>query len=86
MARGRFGQVFRGMLDNETVAVKVFPSVDVNSWIVEQVRISFYFFLVSSEILQNLFVFFSFRTEITFKENRNLNFPLSLLYCRKFMQ
>uniref|UniRef100_A0A0R3S1C0 Serine/threonine-protein kinase receptor n=1 Tax=Elaeophora elaphi TaxID=1147741 RepID=A0A0R3S1C0_9BILA len=36
VARGRFGQVFRGMLDNETVAVKVFPSVDVNSWIVEQ--------------------------------------------------
>uniref|UniRef100_A0A915PWU1 Serine/threonine-protein kinase receptor n=1 Tax=Setaria digitata TaxID=48799 RepID=A0A915PWU1_9BILA len=36
VARGRFGQVFRGMLDNEPVAVKVFPSVDVNSWIVEQ--------------------------------------------------
>ncbi|KAL4003668.1 Protein kinase domain family protein [Acanthocheilonema viteae] len=36
VARGRFGQVFRGMLDSETVAVKVFPSVDVNSWIVEQ--------------------------------------------------
>ncbi|EFO28480.2 TKL/STKR/TYPE2 protein kinase [Loa loa] len=36
VARGRFGQVFRGVLDNETVAVKVFPPVDVNSWIVEQ--------------------------------------------------
>nr|CDQ03802.1 BMA-DAF-4, isoform a [Brugia malayi] len=36
VARGRFGQVFRGVLENETVAVKVFPSVDVNSWIVEQ--------------------------------------------------
>ncbi|EJW87572.1 TKL/STKR/TYPE2 protein kinase [Wuchereria bancrofti] len=36
VARGRFGQVFRGVLENETVAVKIFPSVDVNSWIVEQ--------------------------------------------------
>lgn len=46
MARGRFGQVFRGVLDSETVAVKVFPSVDVNSWIVEQVQISCLLFLV----------------------------------------
>ncbi|VDK77112.1 unnamed protein product [Litomosoides sigmodontis] len=36
VARGRFGHVFRGVLNSETVAVKVFPSVDVNSWIVEQ--------------------------------------------------
>lgn len=44
MARGRFGQVFRGILDSETVAVKVFPSVDVNSWIVEQVRMYYTLF------------------------------------------
>lgn len=37
--------MFRGLLNNETVAVKVFPSVDANSWIVEQVRCVFLEFL-----------------------------------------
>uniref|UniRef100_A0A915BZU0 Serine/threonine-protein kinase receptor n=2 Tax=Parascaris univalens TaxID=6257 RepID=A0A915BZU0_PARUN len=36
VARGRFGQVSRGLLDGAPVAVKVFPCVDANSWIVEQ--------------------------------------------------
>ncbi|KHN86439.1 Activin receptor type-2A [Toxocara canis] len=36
VARGRFGQVSRGLFDGTVVAVKEFPSVDANSWIVEQ--------------------------------------------------
>ncbi|VDK46245.1 unnamed protein product [Anisakis simplex] len=36
VARGRFGQVYRGVLDGAVVAVKEFPCADVNSWILEQ--------------------------------------------------
>ncbi|VDN03976.1 unnamed protein product [Thelazia callipaeda] len=36
VARGRFGEVFRGELDGEVVAVKVFPAADANSWVTEQ--------------------------------------------------
>lgn len=36
VAYGKFGRVFRGLLNGSPVAVKVFPASDVNSWVVEQ--------------------------------------------------
>ncbi|GFU43803.1 activin receptor type-2B [Nephila pilipes] len=35
-AQGRFGAVWKAMINNEPVAVKIFPQQDKNSWIVEQ--------------------------------------------------
>ena len=35
-ARGRFGAVWKGQLKTETVAVKIFPLQDKQSWLAEQ--------------------------------------------------
>lgn len=36
MAQGRFGKVWKGQIDNQLVAVKVFPLQERQSWFAEQ--------------------------------------------------